>query len=161
MIKNKYLTPPVKVDIPVTSYDFSELTDSNKPYSMAQIEELLKPCLGYVDLVRIAVKPENVIHALKLAERIKKMRNREPRQGKKNPVHLEKPAISFPARSLPLRPAGPPRRPLLPARRHLLQGELPLRGDPQPGVPPQPLPDLPWDARPLPRHGGPPVLHQG
>lgn len=42
MIKNKYLTPPVKVDIPVTSYDFSELTEGNKAYTMAQLEEVLK-----------------------------------------------------------------------------------------------------------------------
>lgn len=42
MIKNKYLTQPVKVDIPVTSYDFSELTQSGKMYSAKDIEELLK-----------------------------------------------------------------------------------------------------------------------
>ncbi|MGH1467812.1 MAG: DEAD/DEAH box helicase [Bdellovibrionales bacterium] len=42
MIKNNYLTPPVKVDIPVTCYDFSELTESGKHYTTAQIEELLK-----------------------------------------------------------------------------------------------------------------------
>jgi DNA repair protein RadD len=42
MIKNKYLTPPVKVDIPVTSYDFSELTEGGKSYTMAQLEEILK-----------------------------------------------------------------------------------------------------------------------
>ena len=42
MIKNKYLTPPVKVDIPVTSYDFSELIDGGKSYTMAQLEEVLK-----------------------------------------------------------------------------------------------------------------------
>ena len=42
MIKNKYLTPPVKVDIPVTCYDFSELTESGKTYTNAQIEEILK-----------------------------------------------------------------------------------------------------------------------
>lgn len=42
MIKHKYLTPPVKVDIPVTCYDFSEITDSNKSYTTAQIEEILK-----------------------------------------------------------------------------------------------------------------------
>lgn len=41
MIRNQYLTPPVKVDIPVTSYDFSELTESGKLYTMAQVEELL------------------------------------------------------------------------------------------------------------------------
>ncbi|MBK1876216.1 DEAD/DEAH box helicase [Pelagicoccus mobilis] len=42
MIKNKYLTPPVKVDIPVTSYDFSELTEGSGSYTMAQLEEVLK-----------------------------------------------------------------------------------------------------------------------
>lgn len=42
MIKNKFLTPPVKIDIPVTSYDFSELTESNKMYTTAQVEELIK-----------------------------------------------------------------------------------------------------------------------
>jgi DNA repair protein RadD len=42
MIKNKFLTTPVKVDIPVTSYDFSELTDKNRQYTHAEIEEVLK-----------------------------------------------------------------------------------------------------------------------
>lgn len=42
MIKNKYLTPPVTIDIPVTCYDFSTLTESGKTYTFAQIEELLK-----------------------------------------------------------------------------------------------------------------------
>jgi DNA repair protein RadD len=42
MIKNKYLTQPVKIDIPVTCYDFSELTESGKMYTTAQVEELLK-----------------------------------------------------------------------------------------------------------------------
>ncbi len=42
MIQRKYLTSPVKIDIPVTSYDFSELTDSGKGYTMAQLEEALK-----------------------------------------------------------------------------------------------------------------------
>lgn len=42
MIKNKFLTQPVKVDIPVTCYDFSELTDKNRMYTMAEVEELLK-----------------------------------------------------------------------------------------------------------------------
>lgn len=41
MIRNKYLTPPVKVDIPVTSYDFSELTEGGNAYSMAQLEQVL------------------------------------------------------------------------------------------------------------------------
>ncbi len=42
MIKNKYLTPPVKVDIPVTCYDFSELTEKNRMYTASEVEELLK-----------------------------------------------------------------------------------------------------------------------
>lgn len=42
MIDNKYLTPPVKVDIPVTCYDFSELAESNKSYTIKDVEELLK-----------------------------------------------------------------------------------------------------------------------
>lgn len=43
MIKNKFLTPPVKVDIPVTCYDFSELQEStDKKFSISQIEEILK-----------------------------------------------------------------------------------------------------------------------
>ncbi len=42
MIRNKYLTPPVKVDIPVTSYDFSDLTDKGRMYTTAEVEELLK-----------------------------------------------------------------------------------------------------------------------
>ena len=41
MIRNKYLTPPVKVDIPVTSYDFSELTEGGQSFTMAQLEEVL------------------------------------------------------------------------------------------------------------------------
>jgi DNA repair protein RadD len=41
MIRNKYLTPPVKVDIPVTSYDFSELIEGGNSYTMAQLEEAL------------------------------------------------------------------------------------------------------------------------
>ena len=41
MIRNRYLTPPVKVDIPVTSYDFSELIEGGQSYTMAQLEEAL------------------------------------------------------------------------------------------------------------------------
>jgi DNA repair protein RadD len=41
MIRNQYLTPPVKVNIPVTSYDFSELTEGGNSYTMAQLEEVL------------------------------------------------------------------------------------------------------------------------
>lgn len=42
MIKNQYLTIPVKIDIPVTSYDFSELTDGETGFTAAQVEEILK-----------------------------------------------------------------------------------------------------------------------
>jgi DNA repair protein RadD len=42
MIKNKFLTIPVKIDIPVTCYDFSELTEKNRMYTTAEVEELLK-----------------------------------------------------------------------------------------------------------------------
>lgn len=42
MIKNNYLTPPVKINIPVTSYDFSSLTNNSKKFSMSQLEEILK-----------------------------------------------------------------------------------------------------------------------
>lgn len=42
MIKNRFLTTPVKVDIPVTCYDFSELSDKNRMYTQSEVEELLK-----------------------------------------------------------------------------------------------------------------------
>ena len=42
MIKNKFLTIPVKVDIPVTCYDFSELTVKDRMYSASEVEEILK-----------------------------------------------------------------------------------------------------------------------
>lgn len=42
MVKNQYLTHPVKVDIPVTSYDFSDLELKNDTYSVAEVEEILK-----------------------------------------------------------------------------------------------------------------------
>lgn len=42
MIKNAFLTPPVKVDIPVTCYNFSELTDSDRPHTDDEIENILK-----------------------------------------------------------------------------------------------------------------------
>lgn len=42
MIKNRFLTPPVKIDIPVTSYDFSELTEKGRMYTASEVEELLK-----------------------------------------------------------------------------------------------------------------------
>jgi DNA repair protein RadD len=42
MIQHKYLTNPVKIDIPVTSYNFSELTDRDRPFTAAEVEEVLK-----------------------------------------------------------------------------------------------------------------------
>lgn len=42
MIKNNYLTIPVKVDIPVTSYDFSELMERDCGFTVAEVEEILK-----------------------------------------------------------------------------------------------------------------------
>ena len=42
MIQNRFLTVPVKVDIPVTSYDFSELTSKDRMWTMAEVEEILK-----------------------------------------------------------------------------------------------------------------------
>lgn len=42
MIRKNYLTPPVRVDIPVTCYDFSELTESGKSYTTKEIEEVLQ-----------------------------------------------------------------------------------------------------------------------
>lgn len=42
MIKNNYLTPPVKIDSPIASYDFSSLKLQNSHYVISQIEALLK-----------------------------------------------------------------------------------------------------------------------
>ncbi|HET7361055.1 MAG TPA: hypothetical protein VFI78_03895, partial [Salinimicrobium sp.] len=37
------------------------------------LEDLLEPCLGIITMIRIAVSPKNIVPALKLAEKIKKM----------------------------------------------------------------------------------------
>ena len=42
MIKNRFLTTPVKVDIPVTCYDFSELTNKERMFTASEVEEILK-----------------------------------------------------------------------------------------------------------------------
>ena len=44
MIKNKYLTPPIKIDSPVAGYDFSalKLLAPGAKFSMNQVEDLLK-----------------------------------------------------------------------------------------------------------------------
>ncbi len=42
MIKHKYLTIPVKIDIPVTSYDFSALSEKDTAFTVAEVEEILK-----------------------------------------------------------------------------------------------------------------------
>lgn len=41
MIRNRFLTNPVKIDIPVTCYDFSELTEDGRLYTTAEVEELI------------------------------------------------------------------------------------------------------------------------
>ncbi len=53
MVKHKYLTQPVKVDIPVTSYDFSELSDTGRSFTTAEVEEILK---GQMRLTPFIVK---------------------------------------------------------------------------------------------------------
>lgn len=42
MVRNKFLTNPVKIDTPVTSYDFSALEMHEGTYSTSEIEEILK-----------------------------------------------------------------------------------------------------------------------
>jgi DNA repair protein RadD len=42
MIRNHFLTPPIKIDAPVAAYDFSSLKLSGGHFIAAQIEELLK-----------------------------------------------------------------------------------------------------------------------
>jgi DNA repair protein RadD len=42
LIRNHFLTPPVKIDLPVTCYDFSELTEKNRLYTTSEVDELLK-----------------------------------------------------------------------------------------------------------------------
>ncbi|MBC7371256.1 MAG: DEAD/DEAH box helicase [Bdellovibrionaceae bacterium] len=42
MIKNGYLTPPIKIDSPVASYDFSSLKLHGQHYVTAEIEKLLQ-----------------------------------------------------------------------------------------------------------------------
>lgn len=42
MIKNKFLTTPVKIDSPVACYDFTSLKLTNERYSLKEIESVLK-----------------------------------------------------------------------------------------------------------------------
>ncbi len=42
LIKNQFLTPPIKIDSPVACYDFSSLKLQQGRFVMAQVEELLK-----------------------------------------------------------------------------------------------------------------------
>ena len=42
MIKNKFLTPPIKIDSPVACYDFSSLKLNGTQFVVSQIEEILK-----------------------------------------------------------------------------------------------------------------------
>lgn len=57
MIKQGYLTQPVKVNLPVTSYDFSSLTESGKMYTLREVEELLKEQKRLTPLI-----VENIVH---------------------------------------------------------------------------------------------------
>ncbi len=42
MIKSGYLTVPIKIDIPVTCYDFSQLTARDRAFTAAEVEEVLR-----------------------------------------------------------------------------------------------------------------------
>ncbi|RYZ57024.1 MAG: DEAD/DEAH box helicase [Proteobacteria bacterium] len=42
MIQNKYLTPPIKIDSPVASYDFSSLKLKGESFKLSEIEHVLK-----------------------------------------------------------------------------------------------------------------------
>ena len=42
MIKNRFLTPPVKADIPVTCYEFFWIEEKIELYTTAEVEEILK-----------------------------------------------------------------------------------------------------------------------
>jgi len=53
MIKHGFLTIPVKVDIPVTCYDFSELTDGDRPHTENEIEQFKQKKFKY--LVNVSV----------------------------------------------------------------------------------------------------------
>jgi DNA repair protein RadD len=64
MIRNQFLTIPIKVDIPVTSYDFSELTDRDRAFTMAEVEEILK---GQKRLTPLIIK--NIIDITEKYER--------------------------------------------------------------------------------------------
>lgn len=57
MIKHGYLTQPVKVDLPVTSYDFSSLTELGRMYTLKEVEQLLKEQKRLTPLII-----ENIVH---------------------------------------------------------------------------------------------------
>ncbi len=42
MIKNKYLTPPIKIDSPVAGYDFSSLKLKGEKFALKEVEQVLK-----------------------------------------------------------------------------------------------------------------------
>ena len=44
---------------------------NEKDFGLELVEDVLNPCLGFVDLIRIAVNPDNFLRALKLAEKIR------------------------------------------------------------------------------------------
>lgn len=64
MIKNGFLTSPIKVDIPVTSYDFSALSEDGRSFTAAEIEEVLK---GQKRLTPLIIK--NIIDITERYER--------------------------------------------------------------------------------------------
>lgn len=64
MIKQGYLTVPVKVDIPVTCYDFSELTDGERHCNEREIENILR---GQKRLTPLIIR--NIIDITRLYDR--------------------------------------------------------------------------------------------
>ncbi|MFN5031243.1 MAG: aldolase catalytic domain-containing protein [Flavobacteriia bacterium] len=46
---------------------------NEKDVASEEVKKLLTPCIGLVDMVRIALAPENLVRALKLAEELRKM----------------------------------------------------------------------------------------
>ena len=55
MIKNKYLTPPIKIDSPVACYDFSSLELHQHRYSQKEIESVLKDQKHIISIIHIEV----------------------------------------------------------------------------------------------------------
>lgn len=60
MILNKYLVPPIKIDIPVTCYEFSELTQTGKIYSLNDLDRILKKQKRLTPLIIKNI--QNIVH---------------------------------------------------------------------------------------------------